>query len=68
MGRVIDNKFDHGDIVYLKTDKDQLPRIVYCLKVFPNEILYEVTAGTLTSAHYEFELSKEANVLMQTTN
>ncbi len=68
MGRVIDNKFDHGDVVYLKTDKDQLPRIVFCLKVFPNEILYELAAGTTCSTHYEFELSKEVNVLLNTTN
>ena len=64
---IVDNKFSHGDVVYLKTDRDQLPRIVYCLKVFHNEILYEVTAGTITSAHYEFEMSKEANVLLTTT-
>lgn len=65
---IIDNKHNHGDIVYLKTDKEQHPRIVYCFKVYQSEILYEIACGTLTSSHYEFELSKEPNVILTTTN
>jgi hypothetical protein len=65
---VIGNTYSHGDIVYLKTDKEQSPRIVYCLKVYKGEILYELSCGTHTSAHYDFELSAEVNVLMTTTN
>lgn len=68
MGKIINNRYELGDVVYLKTDKDQLPRIVYCFKVFPNEILYECACGTTTSSHYEFELSKEQNVILSTTN
>jgi len=65
---LIDNKFEFGEIVYLKTDKEQNPRIVYMMKVLQNEILYELACGTTVSTHYEFEISKEINVLMQTTN
>lgn len=65
---VIENKFTHGDIVYLKTDKDQSPRIVFALKVYKGEILYEVSCGTHNSSHYDFELSTEVNVLLTTTN
>jgi len=65
---VIENMFGFGDIVYLKTDKDQLPRMVYSLKVSQAEILYEVICGTHMSSHYDFELSREVNVLMTTTN
>lgn len=68
MGMVVDNKFNHGETVYLVTDKDQLPRMIYCIKVFKNDILYEVVCGTVSSAHYDFELSLEANVLMKTDN
>ncbi len=68
MAMMIDNKFDFGEIVYLVTDKDQTPRIVYMMKVFKNEILYELACGTTVSSHYEFEISKDVNVLMQTTN
>jgi hypothetical protein len=65
---VIENQFTHGDVVYLKTDKDQSARIVYALKVYKGEILYEVVCGTQSSAHYDFELSSEVNVLLTTTN
>jgi hypothetical protein len=65
---VIDNVYEIGEVVYLKTDQQQLPRIVYCIKVYKNEALYELASGTTTSSHYEFELSKEINVLMTTTN
>ena len=68
MAIVVENKFEFGDIVYLKTDKEQNPRIIYSMKVFPNEILYELACGTTVSSHYEFEISTEINGLMQTTN
>lgn len=68
MGMVVDNKFSHGDTVYLKTDKEQQPRIIFCIKVFKSDIIYEVAAGTILSAHYDFELSAEPNMVMQTTN
>lgn len=68
MAIIVENKFEFGDIVYLKTDREQNPRIVYMMKVFPNETLYELACGTTVSSHYEFEISKEVNVLMQTTN
>jgi len=65
---VIQNSFDIGELVYLKTDKEQSPRIIYCIKVYKSENIYELACGTTTSSHYEFELSKEVNVLMSTTN
>lgn len=68
MAMMIDNKFDFGETVYLKTDREQLPRIVFCMKVYKNEIIYELACGASVSAHYEFEISKEVNVLLQTTN
>ena len=67
MSRLIENKFDFGEIVYLKTDREQSPRIVFSLKVYENDILYELACGTTVSAHYEFEISLEINVLTQLT-
>ena len=64
---VVDNRFDFGDIVYLKTDPDQRQRIVFAIKVYKSDILYELACGTTTSMHYDFEISKEVNVLMTTT-
>jgi len=68
MPRIIDNKYDYGEVVYLKTDREQVPRIVFCLRCYQNETLYELACGTVTSVHYEYEISKEPNVILTTTN
>lgn len=60
---VINNKHEIGDIVYLITDADQLKRIVFSIVVYKTDIIYKVTAGTIISEHYEFEISDEKNVL-----
>jgi hypothetical protein len=66
---VIDNKFELGDIVYLKTDPDQRARIVSKFSVLPNGlIVYELSHNTFTSPHYDFEISVEKDVLITTTN
>jgi hypothetical protein len=65
---VIQNDHNFGDIVYLKTDSDQKPRIVFAIKVYKTDVLYELACGTTTSMHYDFEISKEVNVLLTTTN
>lgn len=65
---IIENDFEIGDTVYLKTDSEQKPRIVFALKVYKNDTLYELACGVSQSMHYAFEISKEINVLMITTN
>tara|TARA_R110000782_G_scaffold220986_1_gene308191 strand:- start:289 stop:549 length:261 start_codon:yes stop_codon:yes gene_type:complete len=59
------NKFNHGlgDVVYLKTDNQQLPRIVteICLQggTMSNYIiLYELAQSDVESKHYDSEISK----------
>lgn len=64
---IIDNKFNIGDMLYLVTDEEQKLRICTAIKISPNsQILYEMSYGSSTSNHYEFELSKEENVLLKT--
>jgi len=65
---VIDTKFDIGETVYLKTDNSQSPRIVFSYTVFRNEIIYRLCFGTTTSEHYDFELSREKDTIIATTN
>lgn len=66
---VIDNKYDFGQQVYLLTDSDQKLRIVTGMCIRPNGcISYEVTCGTDSRWHYDFEISTEKNVLATTTN
>jgi hypothetical protein len=65
---VIDNKYNFGDIVYLKTDKDQREGIVTCLKVTPHGVLYRLNFGTVEYDAYDVEISTEKNVMITTTN
>lgn len=50
----------HGDIVYLRTDLDQFPRVVLRIVELPGGTkVYEVGSGLEQSAHFEVELSKD---------
>jgi hypothetical protein len=60
---LVENKFNIGQIVFIKTDKEQLPRMVTSLNVNPNGIVYRLSAGTQDTENYEMELSEEANIL-----
>ena len=60
--------FRLGEIVYLKTDGDQLKRIVTCLKISGGSqhdriITYELSQGDTSSEHYSSEITKEVNEL-----
>jgi hypothetical protein len=63
---VIDNKYELGDEVYLKTDSEQQLRIVTAIHVHPaGQIIYQLSCGTTSSEHYDFEMSKEVNELIK---
>lgn len=65
----INNEFNFGDIVYLKTDIDQKPRIVMAMEIYlEGEILYKVGCGTLHSYHYALELSRDRDILLTQIN
>lgn len=59
----IDNKFDIGQTVYLKTDTDQSQRIISAIKITVGHLIYEVCCGTNSSWHYDFEMSEQVDVL-----
>jgi hypothetical protein len=59
---VIDNKFEIGQTVYLKTDTEQLMRIITGLTVRATSIVYELSIGERTSNHFDFEISEEENI------
>lgn len=48
-----------GDLVYLKTDPEQLDRLVTGYIVRPNDILYELSHDSKASNHYHFEITIE---------
>lgn len=56
-------KFQVEDIVYLKTDPEQLPRIITGILMRKNGLEYEVTCGADSAVFcYDFELSNEKNL------
>jgi hypothetical protein len=57
----INNKFEIGEIVYLVTDPEQFPRLVFGFLVSENSLLYRLACGVVTSDHYSMEISKEKN-------
>lgn len=65
---IIENKFNIGDLVYLKTDNDQSQRMIVSISVRRKDLVYEVSFGSVSSWHYEFEISEEKDVLKSTTN
>lgn len=64
---VIDNKYEIGQIVYLKTDREQYPRIVTAIAQRQGTVLYELSYGTSDAWHYDFEISVDKDVLITTT-
>ena len=57
-GMIIENEFDIEDTVYLKTDSEQLPRLITKLIICSaTQIIYVCSCGTLDSQHFAFELS-----------
>lgn len=59
----IENKFNIEQKVYLITDPDQLVRIVTALKILPRGVVYELSCGSTSSEHYDFEITEEKNVM-----
>jgi len=65
---VINTKYELGDIVYLKTDSDQLERIVTGFSIKLNSICYNLNQATTESWHWDFEITRDRDVLKTTTN
>jgi len=63
---VIENVFDLGQIVYLKTDDDQKARMIIGIQVRPTGLLYIAQLGTVETYHYEIELSGQIDILKKT--
>lgn len=62
---LLESTYDLGQMVYLKTDKDQHERMIIGITFRPTGVLYEASPG---GWYYEMELTTEKNVLATTTN
>ena len=60
---LLNNIFEIGDLVYLKSDKEQNQRIVTAIQLNGNGLLYRVVCGTVETWHYGFEISFEKSLI-----
>lgn len=56
-------EFQIGQVVYLVTDPEQLERMVYSYTINNREVIYNLTQGTTTSGHFNFEISTEKKII-----
>lgn len=61
-------KFNIGEFVYLVTDIDQLERIVTEIWIKPDGIKYNLMQGITESWHYNFEITRERNIIKATSS
>lgn len=64
---VLDTKFDISQTVYLLTDNEQTPRMVYGYEITQGCILYMLCVGVTTSKHFDFEISESKDVFKSVT-
>lgn len=60
---IIDNKFNIGDIVYVKTDTEQSEFTIISIKVEPNGLMYEVVNPGNNYFVYDFEITYKKDIL-----
>lgn len=66
---IIDNKFEIGQTVYLKTDEHQHPRIVLRITIHNGGfIYYSLGCGSTDSMHEDIEISAEKDITILTEN
>lgn len=62
----IDNKFNLGQEVFLRTDPEQMKRLVTEISIQPQGcIIYQLSIAELTSVHYELEITNIPDIKMR---
>jgi len=59
--KFLDAEFERGETVYLKTDIEQLPRIVVGYLIMQG-VEYGLICGEVVTYHNAFEISREVNI------
>ena len=63
-GMLIDNEFEIGQTVYLRTDKEQDARIVTGIRVRGGSTLvYDLSCGMVETCHFGMEMAAERNAV-----
>lgn len=58
-------QYDIGQIVYLKTDPEQLKRIITRIMISPEGVGYQLAHGSDASEHYDIEISRDQDELLR---
>jgi hypothetical protein len=64
----MDGYLEFGQVVYLKTDTDQRPRMVIAMLISSGAVQPQLASGTEQSWHFPIEISTERNILLTTNN
>jgi hypothetical protein len=65
----IKTKYNIGDNVYIKTDREQNPKIIISITVYTNDYyLYQLNSIDDCANYREFEISYEKDELLKLTN
>ena len=63
---IFETQFNFGQIVYLKTDKEQLPRMITKIQFMRSgSSLSELSCGATSSWHYDYEIDVEKKVAVE---
>ncbi len=68
ISKEIDIFYAIGDTVFLKTDSDQLERLITGYVIRQGSIMYELSQGSNSSFHYNFEINIDKDILKTSTN
>lgn len=65
---VIEEAFELGELVYLKTDPEQYLRVITGIIVRPGTLLYYLSCEGEETIHYNIEITREKNTLLKVTS
>lgn len=60
---IVENKYDIGSLVYLKTDPDQRQRMITQISVTQCGVRYCLSCGQTDTWHYDIEISESKDIL-----
>ena len=61
-------KYKIGDIVFLKTDKEQEARIITGILIRPNGFVFYLSKSDIETTHYQIEFTSDINELIKLFN
>jgi hypothetical protein len=61
-------EYDFGQMVYLKTDTEQMERMVIRVGIIPSGIIYTLACGEIETNHYPIEITADKDILKTILN